>query len=111
VESTAQARQHAGIGARAEGWPHQHIDRPEVLLLEPEGFPDAALEAIAVGCIGRVLFRDEHAEARAAGVARRKEKRESIEAAPHPVAQQVLELCLAPQPAIAVQTLTFAVRG
>ena len=82
-----------------------------MLLLEPEGLADAALDTVAHDRRPRVAPRHQDAEARAAAIAVGEVERVAIRASPRPFAQQAFEFRLAPQAARRVQAETLAARG
>jgi hypothetical protein len=92
LERPAQPCQHSRVGTCAVGRANQDVERPEAGLFLPEGLADAALEAIAIRRMPSVLSRHEHSEPRQAGIAHSHEKGETVETAPHAVAQQPLEI-------------------
>lgn len=110
-EEAAHALDHAGRGLRTVGRPYEDVEGPEFLLLKAESLPNAALDAVAVRSTRGVLARDQHAEPRAACIARSYVKRETVEAAPSTLAKQAFELCLLPQPAAGIQPEALYVRG
>lgn len=102
-EQVPQRAQHHRRAANAVRGPHQHVDRAERLLLEPECLANAALDPVAIHRCRRVLPRDEDAKpGRAIGAALIVEN-ESSETAARSTAKQPLKFDLAPEPTGGIQ--------
>ena len=78
-----------------------------MLLLEPEGFANASLEAVTLYCSRGMLARDEDAEARPSGCTTLDKKGIPLENTPLASTQQPLKLGFLPQPACGVQDETL----
>src|SRR6185503_16392677 len=64
AQKLAQAPRHLGGTPEALRRAHQHVDRPQLLLLLAEGFANTALQAVAIGSRPAVLARDQNAKPR-----------------------------------------------
>ena len=73
-EQPAQTAQHRHARPRPERRAHQHVDRAQARLLQPESLADAALYSVAHGRPCRMLARNEDAQARRTFRARRREE-------------------------------------
>jgi len=93
--------------ARRIGRAHEQIEGAEVSLFKSEGFPDASLDAVAVGRSGGMLAGDQDSETRLTRTTPLEIKRITARRAPLPLAQQPLELSLAPQPAARIEAKSF----
>jgi hypothetical protein len=89
--------------ARRVGRTHEQVDRTEVLLFKSEGFPDTSLDAVAVGRSGGMLAGNHDSETRLTRTTPLEIKRITARRASLPLAQQPLELSLAPQAAARVE--------
>jgi len=89
--------------ARRVGRTHEQVDRTEVLLFKSEGFPDTSLDAVAVGRSGGMLAGNQDSETRLTRTTPLEIKRITARRASFPLAQQPLELSLAPQAAARVE--------
>src|SRR5690349_17087098 len=89
--------------ARRVGRTHEQVDRTEVLLFKSEGFPDTSLDAVAVGRSGGMLAGNQDSETRLTRTTPLEIKRITARRASLPLAQQPLELSLAPQAAARVE--------
>jgi hypothetical protein len=90
---------------------YQDVQSAQGFLLEAKCLADAALDSIALRGIGRVLSRDQQSKPRRTGIAFSQVEGKAIEAAPNAVAQQLLEIRFAAQPAAGVQPVALSVRG
>ena len=89
--------------ARRVGRTHEQVDRAEVLLFKSEGFADTSLDAGAVGRSGGMLAGNQDSETRLTRTTPLEIKRITARCASLPLAQQPLELSLAPQAAARVE--------
>jgi|KBSMisStaDraftv2_1062788.scaffolds.fasta_scaffold1521041_1 hypothetical protein len=89
--------------ARRVGRTHEQVDRAEVLLFKSEGFADTSLDAVAVGRSGGMLAGNQDSETRLTRTTPLEIKRITARRASFPLAQQPLELSLAPQAAARVE--------
>ena len=90
--------------------PHEQVDSAEGVLLEPEGFTNAALDPVSFHSPGRMPARNENPEPwRSAGTALII-KDETAEAAARTAAKQPLEFDLSPEAAGGVQSETAPYR-
>ena len=89
--------------ARRVGRTHEQVDRTEVLLFKSEGFADTSLDAVAVGRSGGMLAGNQDSETRLTRTTPLEIKRITARRASLPLAQQPLELSLAPQAAARVE--------
>jgi len=96
--------------ARRVGRTHEQVDRAEVLLFKSEGFADTSLDAVAVGRSGGMLAGNQDSETRLTRTTPLEIKRITARRASFPLAQQPLELSLAPQPAARIETESLLCR-
>lgn len=107
AKQLAHTLDHLRRRPHAVGWPHQHIERPELRLLQPKGFANASLDPISLGGLCGVLARYENAEPRRSRIAPREVKDIAGLGTPRSVMQQAFELAFTPQPALGVEPVEF----
>ncbi len=96
-EELAQPLDHFGARLHAVGRTYKHINRAELMLLQPERLAYAAFDPVAYRRSRRMLARHEHSKSRLATLTRRQEEHEPIAAPTLASVQQELKVRLAAQ--------------
>lgn len=110
-EQLPQRAQHGGRAEHAVRRPHEQVDAAEGVLLEPEGFTNAALDPVSFHSPRRMPARNENPEPRRSAGTALIVKNESAEAAARTAAKQPLEFDLSPEAAGGVQSETALYRA
>ena len=110
-EQLAQALRHLRGGPCAIRGPDEHVERAQLVLLQPEGFANASFDAVALGGGRGVLSRYEDSEPRPAFLAPLEVEDVARKVAPRTCAQQSFELRSPPQSAPGIESEALVARG
>jgi len=99
----SQANDHLAPGPGVVRRSHEQVYRPELRLLQPKGFADAALDRVTVHRFRGMSARDEKTQPCRTFFAPSDVKRVAGNVAPHPLAEQPLEIARSRDPQLLAQ--------